>query len=140
MMKYLLPLFFFLSACGNGNLSPKSGSGAGASDGAGSEVATSVLSGAVSGGGSSNVASNFPASSRESHGNLLSFLHFISEAQAATWSCTSAGFTTSYTGPGAYSYAPLSCHVTYDSGAIVAATWAGGDWSYVYAANCGPST
>ena len=125
-----------LSGCGNGTISPKSSSVAGSSDGAGSEISTSVVSGAVSGGSSSNVASNFPNKAAP-HFNFLSL---ISEAQAATWSCTSAGFTTTYTGPGAYSYAPLSCSVTYGNGATVSATWSGGDWAFAYVASCGPST
>ena len=145
MMNKTLVLFILttsiaacLSGCGNGTISPKSSSVPGSSDGAGSEVATSVVSGAVSGGSSSNIAANFP-NKVEPHSHFFDgFL--ISEAQAATWSCTAAGFTAMYTGPGAYSYAPLSCSVTYGTGATVSATWSGGDWAFAYAASCGPST
>jgi hypothetical protein len=125
----ILATGLLLAGCANSSTGTSSST-------SGSEIAVSTVSGAMQSGGSSSAALNSPRVKQSFYARLMP--EIFPAAQAATWSCTGTGFTTTYSGPGTYLYEPLSCTVTYADGKSFGAVW-NGDWNYVYGASCSAS-
>lgn len=131
----ILVLAFNLAGCGSSNSAPTAAT---ASDGTGSEVAVSTVSGSLQSGGSSSAALQLPKQKESFWASIFQPENWdlLPSAFAATWSCSGTGFTTSYSGPGNYTYTPRSCTVTYKNGKSSSATWST-IWSYNYGSSCG---
>ncbi|MGD0837605.1 MAG: hypothetical protein ABSB49_13265 [Polyangia bacterium] len=109
----------------------------------GSEVAISAVSGALN-----NTESKSPLGlnfvPREQGGaaeRLWRQINPIAPAYAADWTCTGAVLTPAWSGPAAdpYSYAPVSCTVTWGNGKTASAIWSSAfilNWS----TPCDPAT
>lgn len=106
-------------------------------DGAGSEIATSVVSGSLNNGAGSKVSSNDQARPKAKKGIdwLLDKLNPIGTAWAATWNCTGGSLNPTFAGPGSYTYTPLSCSVTWAGGKTVQAQWSS-TFNLNYGASC----
>jgi len=122
----------FSSGCGDHT---SSSSVAGPSS---SEVATSVVSGGLNNNAGSSMAWNAPPPPRPSLlRRAVDALNPIGTAWAATWTCTGGKLSPTFGGPGLdpYSYAPLSCKVTWDDGLTASSSWSG-DFTLVYGSSC----
>jgi hypothetical protein len=109
------------------------------SDGEGSEVAVSVMSGALNNTTGSAVALNGPGlrPGRSSLAKMIDLLSPIRPAWAATWSCTGGSLSPTFSGPGAdpYAYTPMSCMVTWKNGKMASSGWSGA-FSLAYGTSC----
>lgn len=98
-------------------------------DGVGSEIATSVVSGGLNNTTGSTVAINAPwqKEKRSRFERLLDDLSPVRPAWAATWSCTGGSLAPPFSGPGAdpYMYTPMSCMVTWKGGKTASSSWSG---------------
>jgi hypothetical protein len=98
-------------------------------DGVGSEVATSVVSGALNNNAGSTVAMVEPQGrrKRDAFEILIDELAPIRPAWAATWSCTGGTLSPAFSGAGAdpYKHTPLSCMVTWKTGKSASSSWSG---------------
>jgi hypothetical protein len=101
------------------------------SDGAGSDVATSVVSGAMNNTGGGNVAYNDIPMAHSKLARLLDELNPLRPAYAMSFSCSGGSLLgtggVSYAGHGSaadpYTYTPLSCTMTWANGKTASATW-----------------
>jgi hypothetical protein len=103
-----------------------------------SEVATSAVSGALNNTIGSTVAMNMPrAPKRSTFARGVDALNPVGTAWAASWSCSGGSLSPSFAGPGKdpYSFTPLSCMVTWDTGRTASATWSG-PFTLNYGSSC----
>ena len=96
-------------------------------DGAGSEIATSVVSGALNNSEGSKLGLNdLPRQPRPtSVERFLQKLNPIGTAWAATWTCNGGTITPAFSGPGAYQYTPVGCSISWGDGKTASAVWSG---------------
>jgi len=98
-------------------------------DGIGSEVATSVVSGALNNTAGSAVAVNDIGRKQKKRllETLIEELTPIRPAWAATWNCTGGTLTPAFAGPASDPYArtPMSCTVTWAKGKTASSSWSG---------------
>ncbi len=110
-----------------------------ASDGSGSEIAASVVSGALNNSAGSSVADSrqLPRPEREFWRPLLDALRPVSEAFAAKWSCQGGNLQPKFAGDkgNPYTYTPISCTVTWGNGKTSSVTWSG-TFSLNYSKEC----
>ncbi len=103
-----------------------------------SEVATSVVSGALNNTTGSTVAMNvLKAPRRSTFARVVDALNPVGTAWAASWSCSGGSLSPSFDGPGKnpYSFTPLSCRVTWDTGRTASAAWSG-PFTLNYGSSC----
>ena len=105
--------------------SSSSTSNSNSNDGAGSEIATSVVSGSLNNGAGSKVSANDQARPKAKSGIdwLFDKLNPIGTAWAATWNCSGGSLNPTFAGPGSYTYTPLSCSVTWAGGKTAQEQW-----------------
>jgi hypothetical protein len=105
-------------------------------DGSGSEVATSVVSGALNNTTGSTLGWNdAPREPRPSViDRIWDEVNPIRPAWAAAWTCMGGTLAPAFAGPGAYTYTPVSCSVTWRNGKS-----ASSEWSSTFDLNYGPS-
>ncbi len=115
----------------------KSSSSSESDDGAGSEIATSVVSGAINNGAGSKLGYNTLPRERQPDGLdwLLDKLNPVSTAWAATWTCIGGSLNPTFSGPGSYTYTPVSCSVTWANNKMASAKW-DSTFSLAYGSNC----
>src|SRR5579885_2524224 len=109
------------------------------SDGTGSDVATSVVSGSLNGAGNTNVGFNdIPSfkSSESKFAQLLEEINPIKHAYAAMWSCSGGTLSPTFAGMGNYTYTPVSCTVTWANGRSASSSWSGTGFALNYSAGC----
>lgn len=96
-------------------------------DGAGSEIATSVVSGALNNSAGSAVSFNELSRPKAKTGVdwLLDKLNPVGTAWAATWTCSGGSLNPAFAGPGPYSFTPLSCEVTWGNNKTASSVWSG---------------
>jgi hypothetical protein len=89
------------------------------------EVATSVVSGALNNSSGSVVGWNDPGlrDRRTGFDRLWQRLSPVGTAHAASWSCTGDMLDPRFSGPGAYSFTPFTCQVSWGVGHSVSSTW-----------------
>ncbi|HEV3192847.1 MAG TPA: hypothetical protein VGY54_20215, partial [Polyangiaceae bacterium] len=108
-------------------------------DGVGSEIATSVVSGAVNNSAGSTVAMSEPPGGRKRGllERLIDELNPVRPAWAAKWACTGGTLAPTFSGPAAdpYKYTPLSCMVTWKNGKTASASWSGA-FTLTYGTSC----
>ncbi len=108
------------AGCG-GSSSSSSSSSSGPSS---SEVAVSVVSGAINVSGGSALGWNaIPAQRPSLLDRVRDELGPLHSASAATWTCTGGTLDPSFAGPGAYTYTPVSCSVTWQNGKSASSMW-----------------
>ena len=112
-----------------------------ATDGSGSEIATSAVSGALNNTGGSTVGWN-EVPTREKKGVvawMLDALDFDRPAWAATWTCTGGTMAPPFAGNGPakdpYAFTPVSCTVMWGNGKMASSKWSG-DFTLNYSAAC----
>ena len=95
----------------------------------GSEVAVSAVSGALNNTESQSALGlhALPRARRGAAVRIWDQIAPIRPAYAATWTCTGATLDHPYSGPAGnpYSYAPVSCQVTWRAGKTASAVWSG---------------
>jgi hypothetical protein len=92
-----------------------------------SEVATSAVSGALNNTSGSTVAWNAPTPARGPLDRLIDAVNPIGTAWAAEWTCTGGSLSPAFSGPGGdpYSFAPVSCSVTWGNHRTASSDWSG---------------
>jgi hypothetical protein len=105
-----------------------------------SEVATSVVSGALNNTSGSSVALGAPTVPRRApFEKLLDTVNPIGTAYAADWSCSGGSLAPKFSGPGEYSYTPVSCKVTWGNGRVASSEWSG-PFGLAYGSSCDSTT
>jgi hypothetical protein len=106
-------------------------------DGAGSEIATSAVSGALNNSAGSKLGFNSLPRERQPSGLdwLLDKLNPVSTAWAATWTCTGGSLNPAFNGPATYVYTPVSCSVAWGTGKTASAAW-DSTFTLAYGSNC----
>jgi hypothetical protein len=134
---YAVPLGLAASiACGG-----SSSSGNTSSTPSSSEVAASSVSGAINNSAGSTFGWNVPrAPTAPLFQRMIDELNPIAKAYAATWSCTGGslaktGGGTGFTGPGSYTFTPLSCSVTWANNKTASSDWSG-TFNLAYGTSC----
>ena len=114
-----------------------SNTGSDSDDGAGSEIATSVVSGALNNTEGSKLGLNdLPRQPRPTGVEwILQKLNPIGTAWAATWTCSGGTLTPAFSGPGTYAYAPVGCAISWGNGKTASAEWSG-SFSLAYGSTC----
>lgn len=89
-----------------------------------SEVAASVVSGAMNNSFGSTLGSNVPRDrSAPMFRRIVDELNPIGKAYAATWTCTGGTLDHAFAGDGTYTFAPLSCSITWANGRTASSQW-----------------
>jgi hypothetical protein len=126
-----LGLFVAIGCSSNANTS------SGSDDGAGSEIATSVVSGALNNTEGSKLGLNdLPRQPRPTGVEwILQKLNPIGTAWAATWTCSGGTITPAFSGPGTYAYTPVGCSINWGTGKTPSATWSS-SFNLAYGSTC----
>jgi hypothetical protein len=126
------------AACVQGGCGANGRAGVGeAADGQGSEVAVSVVSGALNNTGGSLLGWNGRRARQSTFDRALEMLNPVGVAWAATWICTGGTLSPAFAGVAGnpYTYAPVSCSVTWKNGKTASSIW-DGSFTLVYGASC----
>jgi hypothetical protein len=103
-------------------------------DGSSSEVATGVVSGALNSTAGSKVGWNDLREKRSPLQKAWDFMNPIRPAWAADWACSGGSLAPTFSGPGTYTFTPVSCSIEWRNGRT-----ASSEWSSTFALDYGQS-